>query len=253
MNEQQVLQMIIVYNSIFVLLFGLIIIARKEVYFMLAKFLSRKGCYVFVANSNRNLSLHYKTPKDGAFRINNKIYITNPEKVESFSEEYKKDVMSKLRKDEERINTRIKFFEEEINKLKDQISKTENDIEQKNLSLMKEELESKLNLIKKQLEKREQVYYYERRPSFFYIEDDPVPKDFYEWYTHLDSAMIDNVIARSLTKDPKVARDMEGWMKRNQMFIYIIMGGLALALLLIFRNQSMLDQMAQQIGVTVKL
>lgn len=253
MNEQQILQLIIVYNSIFVFFLFLTIIARKEIFFMLMKFFKKKGCFVFIANSNRNLSLHFRTPKEGTFRISNLLYVTNPEKVESYSEEYKKDVADHIRKDNERVKERIAFFESEIKRMDGEIERAENDIDKKNLQVMNQELKNKLEIVKKQLEKREQVYYYERRPSFFYIEGDPVPKDFYEWYTHLDSAMIDNVIARSLTKDPKVARDLESWMKRNQMLIYIIIGGLALALFLIFRNQTMLQQIASQIGVTFKL
>ena len=220
------------------------------------KLFSKKGCYVFIANANRNLNIHFKTPKDNIFRIGGLPYVTNPDKVESLNEAMYAEVYKGIEKKKANFKARIDFFKGKINELGEQIKKLESpkdDIQVNQLKLQIKDFEGKISTITKKMNDREQVYYYQKRASFFYIEGDPVPKDFYEWYTHLDSEMIDNIMARCLIKDPKTSADLQAWLKKNQMFIYIIMGVLALVAIICFRNQTALEQIAAQAGVTIQL
>lgn len=256
MDTQQVLMMIVVYNSFFVLLAGIMFIARKEIFFRFVRLFSKKGCYVFVANSNRNITKHFKTPKNNMFKIDKKTYITNPDKVESLDERMYKEVFIGIEKKKKNFEKRIEFFNNKIKEIKAEQSKLDKKNAAKEIGqfdLQIKEFENKIKIIQKKMEEREQVHYYDKKPAFFYIEGDPVPKDFYEWYTHLDSEMIDNILARSLTKDPKAVNDLERWLKMMKIWIFVILGIVALIALIVFKNQSMITQMAQQAGITLKV
>ena len=116
-----------------------------------------------------------------------------------------------------------------------------------------EKLNQRISILKTKLDTREQLYYNQRRGAFFYIEGDPIPKDFHELYTEMDSIAIDNVIARSMTKDPKLVKNMEKEIKIIKFLIIVTgicaAGALVLGILL----KTDIQTIAQSLGVTLTL
>jgi hypothetical protein len=178
-------------------------IAGKDILMAFRRKFNPRGCEVHIVNTNRNISTHYKTPKDNMFRINDLPYVVNPDKAMGLTEKEKMMVMDSIARTEQSWQARIAEVENKIaiiegiaetKGLKEQI-RAANLQEIERLKKIKGEFEKKLIA-------REQNYYKDKRPAFFFIEGDPVPKDFYEFYSMLDCKMIDNIITGQISKPP---------------------------------------------------
>ncbi len=97
------------------------------------------------------------------------------------------------------------------------------------------------------------MYYNQRRGAFFYIEGDPIPKDFHELYTEMDSIAIDNVIARSMTKDPKAVRNLEKELKTMKFMIIIAIIAAVAAAIIALTIKTDLQMIAKAVGATLTL
>lgn len=245
-----------VFLALFVTLF---LLAGKEIYFAIYRRVQPKGCFVFVVNSSRHTSEYYKVPKDNQFRIGNKIYITNPEKVLSMSDDdrIKDKIKEGLDKKRKRLEARIAEFEKQkeiaIDKLKGLADLPANKPAREQYKHHIVMMEQKIAEIKSKLDVREQVYYHKRRAAFFYIEGDPIPKDFHELYTQMDSIAIDNVIARSMTKDPKAIANLEKEIKTMKFLIIISIIAAAAAAVIAITIKTDVQTIIQSVGGTITI
>lgn len=250
---------------VFGLMFFLLIIAGKYIYFSIKRRIIPKGCDIFIVNSNKHIDWHYKVPVDGMFKVKGKMYITNPDKVLSLKEDRLDNNMKEIyqktkegvKKGKERIEKRITEMKKKYDELEVQIKalkETKKESTALNqLIALQQDIKKRIMILVERLEQSEQIYYHNRRGAFIYIEDDPVPKDMFEWYTEMDSIMIDNVIARSQTKDPKAVKDMEKQLKWIKLFAMGAMIAAAVAAIICLKLQTDLTTIAQNIGVTLTL
>lgn len=239
----------------------ILIIAGKSIFFSVLRLITPKGCDIFLVNSNRHISWYYKVPKDGIFRVGGKLYVSNPEKLLSLKEERldedKKDIYQKVKqsieKNRELLKERIKeAVEKQRNILAEVEALRKNGVKEDKLGdylAVLEQIGKRVNYLQDKLKQQEQIYYHKRRPAFLFIEGDPVPKDLHEWYTDLDSTMIDNVIARSQTKDPKAINDLEKQLKLIKFLLIITIIAAALSAIIAFKNSGDLTNLAQNMGL----
>jgi len=227
--------------------------------FAFKRFFNKKGCFVFIINSARFAGLSFLTPKENSFRINNNIYATNPKKCINLETKYitdkeKEKIKKKLEEKETRILKRIALLKQ---KREQRIGKFNLEAleESQKLELLKSvapiEAEIKrLNSLLKNIDKSEN-YYYKSKPAFFFIEGDPVPKDFFELYSEFDSKIIDNLAARAASS----AANVTGQKNIDLMRWLTIAAAIAAAIaaFLAFRNQTILNELAANAGVTISI
>lgn len=237
---------------------GLIfVISGKSIFYDIYRRIVPNGVDVFILNSSRQLTQHYKVPKDGQIKINKKMYITNPDKILSMEDKMKQEVIDNFKEREANFKKRIHSFNEKLEQKEEELNKIENTPgNQAIINQYKEyivRIKSKINVLEEKKKSREQVYYHRKRGAFIYIEGDPIPKDLHEWYTEMDSLSIDNVIARSMTKDPKAVRDLEKELKMMKFLLVITLIAAAAAAIIGVTIKTDIQTIAQGVGVTLTL
>lgn len=244
----------VIVLTMFVVLF---VIAGRDIANAFYRFFFRKGCDVFVVNHNRHVAHYYRVPKDGAFKIDKKPYVTNPDKLLGMEERIRDYVKKGLEKRKDKLQKKIESYERDLQGIEKR-GKALKDVEGSEKEI--EELRRRYNIINgrkeallKKLESREQGYYHRRRGAFFYIEGDPIPKDFHELYTEMDAIMLDNMLARSMTKDPRAVHDLEKTLRfQKYVTIALIIVGCILAFL-VFQNNGILKSLAETSGVSITI
>lgn len=232
-----------------------LVVSGKSIIYDFYRRINPKGVDVFMMNSNRQLSHHYKTPKDGIIRIGKKLYVSNPDKLTSLSDDMKKEAVNSIKEKMNRFKGRIAHFDRKIERVQKELIKLSDapaneGVKSQYLAHI-ETLKQKKKIIEDKMDDREQVYYHNRRGAFLFIEGDPIPKDFHEWYTDMDSISIDNVIARSMTKDPKAVRDMEKEIKTMKFLLVVTLIAAAAAAIVAVTLKTDIQTIAQSIGVTL--
>jgi len=227
-----------IFLCIFIFIFA---ISGKDILFAIMRWIDRKGCDIFIFNHNRHVSHHYRRPKNGIFRIGNNPYITNPDKTENLTEKEKISVKNSIFKTVENFKKKIKNLEQRRSFLENQIKLTDN----KNTNnIFKSEIENintTIKIYKDKLKDRTTFYFKDKRPAFFYIENDPVPKDLFEFYSELDSKILDNIMARAITQPPEKYDD-----KQLKFLKMVIIGALiaaGLAAILSFQTSTQLNNL----------
>ncbi len=230
----------------FAVFMAVAIIAGKDILIAFQRKFSKVGCDVYVANNTRTISHFFMTPKEGVFRIKNNPYITNPEKTMNLTEAEQKRVMESLLKRENRLKARIK----EITKQKSELEvlhKASKDDKQKYYIMSQiTHLEKIIRDLENRIRLKQENYFKDKKPAFFYIEGDPIPKDFYEYYSTLDSKMVDNLVSRSITQPPNAAADKEFKILK----LIIIGAGIAAAAaaVMAFQNNSTIMEICRVVG-----
>lgn len=256
---EMILQLYLILGifTTFILVLVVLIIAGRDIFFAFFRRFTTKWNDVFIVNPNRQISHYYKKSEDGVFKVDKKMYITNPEKLLGLSDDMIKDIREKMSLGRKKIENRIAKF----NKKKENIEKKirmladvpENVTALDTLNLLVQEIDNKIETLQGKLQEREKGYYFRKRGAYFYIEGDPIPKDFYEFFTELDSVQLENVIIRAQTKDPKAIANLEKqivWLKR--FIIFCLIAG-AIAGFFAFRNNAMLQEIAKNLGVQISL
>lgn len=256
MNDIQViLYSVLLGVMVLAFVIVLIVIAGQDIKLAFKRRIFPRGNDVFIIDTNRVMQHHYLVPEKGVFNVEDDPYIANPNKLLSLDEVTKQRVIESIKKDKERRLKIALKLEAKAKKAEGKILALSNikeptDAHYQALDQYKayiEETKKRIGELRK--DKADyQMYFHRRRGVFVYIKGDPVPKNLYDWYTDLDATVLGNIIARSQTKDPKAVKNLEDWLKRNQIYIYVIMGGLAIAIFLIFRNQTMIQQLAKEMG-----
>lgn len=225
-----------------------LVVAGKDILLAFKRWFFRTGCYVYIATPTRTISEYFKVPKDGVFRIKKSPYVTNPEKTMNLTQEEKEKIIDALGKKEQRISARIK----EIEKKKLQIIQMrDNAKEQKQkffLTSHIKNLEANIRNLKDKLRHKQENYFKNKRPAFFYIENDPIPKDFYEYYSLLDSKMVDNMVTRAASQPRSEKQDKD--LNSMKIFIFIAVGAAALAAFLAFQNNASILEICRHVGAS---
>jgi len=236
-----------------------LIIAGKDIMFAFKRFFNKKGCFVFIINSARFASLSFLTPKENSFRINNNIYATNPKKCLNIEEKYittaeKAKIKKSLDEREAKILKKIDWLKQKREKIIGKFNLEALEESQK-LELLKSvapiDAEIKrLNSLLKDIDKSEN-YYYKSKPCFFFIEGDPVPKDFFELYSEFDSKIIDNLAARAASSAANITGQKNFDLLKWACIAAAIAAGIAA--FLAFRNQTILNELAAKAGVVISI
>lgn len=245
-------------TMIFALLIVVLKIAGRDIFYAMYRWFQPKGADIFVLNANRHFDHFYKVPKDGIFKINDRIYLTNPDKTEGLSDEMVEEVNRKMDLKLKRLNTLIEKAQKKQEFIKaklDSIERKEENIPiLDNLQLQYTTLENRIELFKSKKQEREQSYFMRRRSCYLYIENDPVPKDMFEFYTEMDSVQLENVIVRSQTKDAgKSIANMEASLTFLKKFIIIACGLAGLALWFAFKTHDAVNQIATSMGIHISI
>ena len=257
MDLLQLMYLILGGFMLLALITTILVIAGKDMLYAFFRRFAYKHSDVFVIDSNRQISHYYKKAKDGIFKINGKIYITNPEKMLNLSDNMIQDAMQKLNLRRKRLEKRITRLEEKAEIIKKKIKGLSDIPENVNiidsLNMQRMEILNRVETLKGKLKIRDQNYYFNRRGAYFYLEDDPIPKDLHEWFSEMDSKQLENVIIRAQTKDPKNLVNFEKtvvWLKR---FIIFCLIASAIASFFAFKNNSMIQELGQKIGITFSI
>lgn len=248
---------------LFTFIVFILIIAGRDMLFALHRFMNPRGAYVFVVNSSRFADIYYLTPKENSFRIQGALYATNPKKCINIKERYlhmtpeeqakiEKAVKERQIKLEKRIEQLDRRKEDAITKFKlnfenptdEQIAKFD-----KAITPLDNEIKRLKNMLVS-IEKSEN-YFFKSRPAFFYIENDPIPKDFYELYSEFDSKILDNLAARAATSAAKLTGDKS--MEIIKWLAIAAAVAAAIAAIVALRNQSMLNTIATNMGMSLSL
>lgn len=228
-----------------------LVIAGKDILLAFKRKIFTRGCDVYVANPTRNISHYYKVPKNGIFRIDKLPYITNPEKTLNLSPIERKKVIDGLLNREIRLKGRIA----EVNKKKRnlEIMHEQSKDEKQKFFIMSQikHFESVAKELEDKLRMKQENYFKDKRPAFFYIDGDPIPKDFYEYYSALDSKMVDNLVSRSISRPPD--EKSQGDINKMKLIVMVAMGAAILAAYLAFRNNAAIGDICVSMGLACGL
>ena len=227
------------------------VIAGNDILMAFKRWFDKKGCDVYVANTNRNISHYYMRPKEGVFKIRKLPYITNPDKTMNYTDETKKRIKDSLLKKDERIMGRI----EEYTKKQDEINKmyeaSKNQSQKFQLKSQYEYFESLIVKLKNQLRVKQENYFKDKRPAFFYMENDPIPKDFYEYMSPMDSKIVDNLVSRAKSQPPNKKQEKD--IDTIKMLVVGAAIAAAVAGFFAFRNNSMIVEICRSLGAACKI
>jgi len=227
-----------------------LIISGRDIMLAMMRFFNKKGVDVFMASSSRNLTQYYKTPKENKLKINNLTYICNPEKTENLQHEDKLRVYSSILARDQRLDGRISALQKRVDNA-EEVKKAEGDekaramisVEIERMKHMIGELQAKKNL-------QQQNYFKDRRPAFFYIEGDPIPKDFHEWYSGLDSKILDNLTAGQISIPP--VNVIQNEIKLLKLLCIAAAGAACIAAFLEFRSAGNIKVLCAALKVVCK-
>jgi len=243
----------------FALIMALYILAGKDILFAMRRKFQPKGADIFMLNPNRHVDRYYKIPdQNGNFSIRDKTYITNPDKVGSLGDKMKTKIEMSEEKRKRKLHAHIKNL---IKKRDDANKRLEllANLEKPNVAAIAKvnehiaNLEQKINFLKSKLTQKEQNYFMMRRSVYFYIENDPVPKDMFEYLSEFDVIQLDNLVARAQSKDRQAAQDMEETLKKLKLYLLIAMGIAAVAAWFAIKGSMGVDDLAKAAGVTLSI
>lgn len=235
------------------------IIAGKDMIFAFQRFFNKRGCFVFIINSARFASLSFLTPKENSFRINSNIYATNPKKCLNIETKYittkdKEKIRKSLEKTEEKLKATISRLEAKRLKFLGGFNLEALEEGQK-LEIIKriEPIEAEIMRLQTKLKDidKSENYYYKSKPAFFFIEGDPVPKDFFELYSEFDSKIIDNLAARAASSAASLTGQKSFDLLKWACIAAAV--GAGIAAFMAFRNQTMLQALLENAGVAISI
>ena len=243
----------------FAFLVALYVIAGKDIRFAFMRRFRSKGADIFMLNPNRHVDRYYKIPdKEGNFKINGKTYITNPDKVGALGDKMKLKVEMSETKRKKRLHKRIQSFNKKKEAAEEKRMNAQNSQKPNEMLIFKldehiQNIQEKIDFLKSKLDEKEQQYFMARRSVYFYIENDPVPKDMFEYLSEFDVIQLDNLVARALSKDKQVAKDMEQTLKKMLLYILIIGGIALLAAWFALKGSMGIEDVAKTIGIELTI
>lgn len=251
MDIVQVMYIIVGVMMAFTALLVLVIIAGKDILMAFQRRFTPRGCEVFVAGTNRNLSNYYLTPKENKFRIGGLPYITNPEKIFNLSNDTKLQVVDSIMRNRESIKKRLKELRDEKSSLEQHRKTLDNDNQKSIVDVKIISVEDNMTELENRKLVKQQNYFKDKRPAFMYIEGDPVPKDLYQFTSNIDAKVMDNMMSRSITEPKDMKKEMDiNFMK---ILLYMAIGAAGVAAILAVRNNTMLMELCRAAGLVCNM
>ncbi|KKL22729.1 hypothetical protein LCGC14_2432560, partial [marine sediment metagenome] len=215
------------------------------------RWFDKKGCDVYVANTNRNITHYYLRPKENKFKIDKLPYITNPDKTMNFTDDTKLRINIALKDKAERLKARIDEYKGKQKEITDMYNKSESPQQKFQLKSQYEHFEDLIIKLTAQLRVKQENYFKDKRPAFFYMENDPIPKDFYEYMSPMDCKIVDNLVSRAKSQPPnkKAERDID----TIKMLVIGAAIAAAVAGFFAFRNNSMIAEICRITGAACNI
>ena len=236
----------------FCFLMFVLIIAGKDIGMAFNIFFNRRGSHVFIANTNRNISHYYRTPKEDKFKFNKVHYITNPDKAMNLSRKDREKVYFYMMKKRERLTKKINELREKEKTATDQYNKIDEKDLNRNLVFQQiKYYQDTRKVFEEQLKIKQENYFFGKRPAFFYIEGDPIPKNFHEFYSALDCKIVDNLVSRGISAAPTQKQETE--IRNLKLYLLVACIGAALAAYFAFRNNAAILEICQSLGLPCKI
>ena len=243
----------------FALLMTLYVLAGRDIIFALKRRFGPRGADIFMLNPNRHVDRYYKVPNDeGNFKVKGGTYITNPDKVGSLGDVMKEKIELSEEKRKYKLHKNIQRFTDKKTRAEEKLEliQKEDKVDNTVVARLNEHiagLEDKISFLKSKLSQKEQNYFMSRRSVYFYIENDPVPKDMFEYLSEFDVIQLDNLVARAQSKDRQAAQDIEKTLKQIKLWLLIV-GGIALVAAWFALKGSMgIDDIAKTAGITLTI
>jgi hypothetical protein len=160
-------------------------------------------------------------------------------------------VFDAILKRAERLKSRIAELESKRNGILQQAANSSNPMQQNMFKAQAEHFNRTLQGLKDKLKIKEENYFVAKHPAYFYIEGDPIPKDFYEYYSALDSKIIDNIVSRKVTEGQTLATQEN--LDRMKIFLLVGIGAAVAAAILGLVNYNLISQVCKSMGLACKL
>ncbi len=227
------------------------VIAGKDILMAFKRWFNKKGCDVYIANTNRNIAHYYLTPKENVFKIKKLPYITNPDKTMNYTDETKLRIKDSLFNKDRKLNARIVEYKKKQKEIQDMYDSSESPQQKFQLKSQYEHFESLIVKLNTQLRVKQENYFKDKRPAFFYMENDPIPKDFYEYMSPMDCKIVDNLVSRAKSQPPnkKAERDID----TIKMLVVGAAIAAAIAGFFAFRNNSMIGEVCKAVGAACNI
>jgi hypothetical protein len=235
------------------------IIAGKDIWFAIKERIFPKGCHVYVVNLNRHLSHYYIQEKEGVFNINGFKYVLNPYKLLGLSKEMKEKITLGIIDSKKRIEKRIDDLTKNKYVAEKQMMAIDVEREGTNkLEYLKQQvadIDAKIEVLKSKLEPREFSYTEKRKSTYLYLENDPVPKDLYEWITPHDNVQLENIILRIQTKDitARSVEQMAKNLKAMKWILFAAIGVSCIAAWFSLQNNTALKDIAANMNIALHI
>ena len=227
------------------------VIAGKDILMAFKRWFNKKGCDVYIANTNRNISHYYLTPKENVFKIKKLPYITNPDKTMNYTDETKLRIKDALLKKDERLKKRITEYKIKQKDIQDKYNLAKSPQLKFQLRSQYEYFESLIVKLENQLRVKQENYFKDKRPAFFYMENDPIPKDFYEYMSPMDCKIVDNLVSRAKSQPPN--KKQESDINTIKMLVVGAAIAAAIAGFFAFRNNSMIVELCRAAGAACNI
>ncbi len=226
----------------------LLVVAGKDILMAFQRRFNPRGCDVYVANTNRNISHYYLTPKEGVFKIKKLPYITNPDKTMNLTEDTRDRIKDSMFNKKEKIKARIKEYESRQDEIDKLYRASKNPQQKFQFKSQYEHFESLIVKLKNQLRVKQENYFKDKRPAFFYMENDPIPKDFYEYMSPMDSKIVDNLVSRAKSQPPNKKQETD----INTIKLLVVAAAIAasIAAFFAFKQDSMIGEICRAVGAT---
>ncbi len=237
------------FGLTFVVFIG--VIAGKDILMAFKRWFDKKGCDVYVANTNRNISHYYLRPKENVFKINKLPYITNPDKTMNYTDETLLRIKDALLKKDIRIKGRISEYEGKQKDIKNTYKLAKTPQHKFQLKSQYEYFESLIIKLKNQLRIKQENYFKDKRPAFFYTEGDPIPKDFYEYMSPMDCKIVDNLVSRA--KSQPLNKKQENDINTIKMLVIGAAIAAAVAAFFGFKQDSMIVEICKAVGAACNM
>ncbi len=227
------------------------VIAGKDILMAFKRFFDKKGCDVYVANTNRNITHYYLRPKENTFKIDKLPYITNPEKTMNFTDDTKLKIDISLKDKAERLKARINEYRKKQKEITDMYNKSKASPQKFQLKSQYEHFEDLIVKLTAQLRVKQENYFKDKRPAFFYMEGDPIPKDFYEYMSPMDCKIVDNLVSRAKSQPPN--KKAEHNIDIIKMWVMAAAIAAGVAAFFAFKQDSMIGEICRATGAACNM
>ena len=247
MEVVQVMYMVIGGMLVFALGFIVLWVAGKDMLLAFKRKIVINGCEVYIATPTRSITHRYMAPKEGIFRIKKLPYVTNPEKTINLTQEERNIVMESLFRRQQRLQKRINEFKGKMLQIQNMIPLTKDERQKHILNSQLEHFKNSIGVLENKLRIKQENYFKDKRPAFFFIEGDPVPKDFYEFHSAMDSRMVDNLVSRAITQ-PQELKDKQAIDKKLKLIMLGCITASAIAAVICFRVLQLVGALCTHLG-----